>query len=92
MGIIAPPASAGIPRRILGIIILIVAIVLAILLGWAIVKLVALPFGGIGSGVAFFWGFVLLLIVLGVLIVTGRRRQKRARERVAEQRAQQFGR
>ena len=92
MGIIAPPASAGIPRRILGIIILIVAIVLAILLGWAIVKLVALPFGGIGTGVAFFWGFVLLLIVLGVLIVTGRRRQKRARERVAEQRAQQFGR
>ena len=92
MGIIAPPASAGLPRRILGIIILIIAIVLAILLGWAIVKLVALPFGGIGSGVAFFWGFVLLLIVLGVLIVTGRRRQKRARERVAEQRAQQFGR
>ena len=31
-------------------------------------------------------------LVLGVLIVTGRRRQKRARERVAEQRAQQFGR
>ena len=62
---------------------------LAILLGWAIVKLVALPFGGIGTGVAFFWGFLLLLIVLGVLIFTGRRRQKRARAKVAEQRAAQ---
>ena len=96
MGVIAPPASAGIPRRILGILILIVAIIAAILLGWAIVKVIALPFGGIGSGVAFFWGFMLLLlvlavlVVLGVLIVVGRRRQKRARERAAEERAAQF--
>src|SRR5919107_5966125 len=48
MGVIAPPPSAGIARRIGGILILILAIVLAIVLGWAIVKLVALPFGGIG--------------------------------------------
>jgi uncharacterized membrane protein len=87
MGVIAPPASAGILRRIAGILILIVAIIAAILLGWAIVKLVALPFGGIGSGVAFFWGFMLLAIVLAVLVVLGRRRSKRARERAAEARA-----
>jgi hypothetical protein len=90
MGIIAPPSSAGILRRIGGILLLILAIALAILLGWAIVKVVALPFGGIGTGVAFFWGFLLLLIVLGVLIVFGRRRQKTARARAAEQRAAQF--
>ena len=90
MGIVAPPASAGILRRIGGILLLILAIALAILLGWAIVKVVALPFGGIGTGVAFFWGFVLLLIVLGVLIFYGRRRQKTARARAAEQRAAQF--
>jgi uncharacterized membrane protein len=87
MGVIAPPASAGILRRIAGILILIVAIIAAILLGWAIVKLVALPFGGIGSGVAFFWGFMLLAVVLAVLVVLGRRRSKRARERAAEARA-----
>jgi uncharacterized membrane protein len=87
MGVIAPPASAGILRRIAGILILIVAIIAAILLGWAIVKLVALPFGGIASGVAFFWGFMLLAIVLAVLVVLGRRRSKRARERAAEARA-----
>ena len=63
--------SAGNLRRILGILILVVAIVLAILLGWAIVKLVALPFGGINTAVAFFWGFMLAAVVLGVLIVTG---------------------
>jgi hypothetical protein len=90
MGIVAPPASAGILRRVGGILLLILAIAVAILLGWAIVKLVALPFGGIGTGVAFFWGFMLLAVVLVVLIVLGRRRQKRARARVAEQRASQF--
>jgi hypothetical protein len=90
MGIVAPPPSAGIPRRIGGILLLILAIVLAVLLGFGIVKLVALPFGGLGTAVSFFWGFMLLLVVLVVLIVVGRRRQKRARARVAEQRAQQF--
>jgi cbb3-type cytochrome oxidase subunit 3 len=90
MGVIAPPSSAGILRRIGGILLLILAIAVAILLGWVIVKLVALPFGGIGTGVAFFWGFLLLAIVLVALIVFGRRRQRTARARVAEQRAAQF--
>jgi hypothetical protein len=90
MGVIAPPASAGVPRRIGGILLLLIAIALAILLGWGIVQLIALPFGGIGTAVSFFWSFLLLLVVLGVLIVFGRRRQRRARARVAEQRAAQF--
>jgi hypothetical protein len=90
MGVIAPPPSAGIARRIGGIMLLILAIVLAIILGFGIVKLIALPFGGIGTPVAFFWGFMLLLVVLGVLIVFGRRRQKRARAKAAETRAAQF--
>ncbi len=90
MGVVAPSPSAGIARRIGGILLLILAVIVAIVLGWAIVKLVALPFGGIGTGVAFFWGFLLLTVVLVVLIVFGRRRSKRARERAAEQRAAQF--
>ena len=90
MGIVAPPSSAGILRRIGGILLLLLALAVALLLGWAIVQVIALPFGGIGTGVAFFWGFLLLAIVLGVLVVYGRRRQKRARERAAEQRAAQF--
>src|ERR671910_274954 len=89
MGVVAPPASAGILRRILGILIVIAAIVLALVLGWAIVNLVALPFGGIGA-VAWFWGFMLVAIVLGVLVFLGRRRQKVARGKAAEARAAQF--
>ena len=56
MGIVAPPASAGIARRIGGILLLILAVVAAILLGWAIVQLIALPFGGIGTGVVVLLG------------------------------------
>jgi hypothetical protein len=90
MGIVAPPPSAGIPRRVLGVLLLILAIVAAICLGWAIVQLIALPFGGIGTGVSFFWGFLLVCVVLGVLLLFGRRRQSRARARAAEQRAGQL--
>jgi hypothetical protein len=90
MGVIAPPASAGIPRRIGGVLLLLIAIAVALVVGWGIVQLIALPFGGIGTAVSFFWSFVLLVVVLITLIVLGRRRQKRARERAAETRAAQF--
>jgi hypothetical protein len=90
MGVIAPPSSAGILRRIGGILLLILVIVAALLLGWGIVQLIALPFGGVGTAVSFFWSFVLLVAVVGVLIVLGRRRQKRARAKAAETRAAQF--
>jgi ABC-type multidrug transport system fused ATPase/permease subunit len=87
MGLIAPPPGSGIPRRIGGILLVIAIVVVLLALGWGIVQLVALPFGGIGAGVSVFWGFLLVAVVLGVMAVIGRRRQKRARERAAEQRA-----
>jgi hypothetical protein len=90
MSVIAPPASAGIPRRIGGVLLVVLIVIVAIALGWLIVELIALPFGGIGTGVSFFWAFVLVCIVVGVLIFVGRRRQAKARARVAEQRAAQF--
>jgi hypothetical protein len=91
MGYIVPPPGSGIPRRVGGILLLIVIIVVLLALGWGIVQLIALPFGGIGTGVSVFWGFLLVAIVVGVLAVVGRRRQKRARERAAEERAAAFG-
>jgi hypothetical protein len=90
MGVIAPPAGAGLPRRIGGVLLVILAIVLVIFLGFGIVKLVALPFGGIGN-TAWFYGFVLVVAVLAVLAVVGRRRQRAARAKAAEQRAAAFG-
>ena len=87
MGLIAPPPGSSIVRRVGGILLVLVIVVVLLALGWAVVQLVALPFGGIGAGVSVFWGFLLVAIVLGVMAIIGRRRQKRARARAAEQRA-----
>jgi hypothetical protein len=90
MSVIAPPKAAGLPRRILGILLVLLAIVVLLVVGWGIVKLIALPFGGIGN-TAWFYGFLLIVVVLGVMAVFGRRRQKAARAKAAEQRAAAFG-
>ena len=90
MGVIAPPPSAGLPRRIGGILLVILAIILVICIGFGIVKLVALPFGGLGN-TAWFYGFLLVVVVLGVLAFVGRRRQRTARAKAAEQRAAAYG-
>lgn len=78
MGIVAPPKSAGLPRRILGILIAVLIVILLIAVAFGIVELIALPFGGIGTGQAIFFGLVLLAVVLGGLVLFGRRRQRRA--------------
>jgi hypothetical protein len=88
MGLVAPPPGANILLRIRGILLIIFLVVALLALGWGIVQLVSLPFGGIDPGVSIFWGFLLVCVALGVLFLFGRRRQKRARERQAEQRAQ----
>jgi hypothetical protein len=87
MGIIAPPASAGLPRRIGGVVLLILIVIALLALGWGIVQLVALPFGGLNPIISIFWGFVLVAVVIGVLALFGRRRQRAARAKAAEQRA-----
>jgi hypothetical protein len=91
MGIVAPPASAGIGRRIGGIVLLLLFVVALLALGWGIVQLVALPFGGIDKTVSVFWGFLLVLVAVGVLVLLGRRRQKAARAKAAETRANATG-
>src|SRR5947209_13714956 len=45
MGLIAPPASAGIVARVRGILLLIVLLIVILAIGFGIVNLVALPFG-----------------------------------------------
>jgi hypothetical protein len=80
MGLLIPPKSAGIMARIRGILLLIALVVVLLAAGFAIVTLIALPFGGIGSASAVFFGFLLVVIAIAVLVVLGRRRQARARE------------
>jgi hypothetical protein len=91
MGVIAPPPSAGLPRRIGGVLLVILAIVLVIVLGWAVINLIAWPIGWEPGNTAWFYGFLLVVVVLAVLAVIGRRRQRAARAKAAEQRAAAFG-
>jgi uncharacterized membrane protein len=88
MGLVAPPPGAPLWLRARGILIILVLVVALLALGWALVQLVSLPFGGVGAGVGIFWGFLLVCVVLGVLFFVGRRRQKRARDKQAAARAE----
>ena len=85
MGLIAPPASAGALARIRGVLLLAALLVVILALGLGIVNLVSLPFGGISFDLSIFYGFVLVVIVIGTLAVLGRRRQKRAQAQRAQQ-------
>jgi hypothetical protein len=85
MGLVAPPKSAGTLPRVRGVFIILALIVAILLLGFGIVSLVALPFGGMSLDLRIFWGIVLVVIAVGVLAFFGRRRQKRAQADRAEQ-------
>jgi hypothetical protein len=79
MGLLIPPASAGMVARIRGILLILALVIVLLAIGFGLVKLVALPFGGIGTASAVFFGFLLVVVVIAVLVVLGRRRQARAR-------------
>lgn len=78
-GLLAPPASAGMLARVRGIVLILLLVIGLIALGFGIVKLVALPFGGVGNVTAVWVGLLVIVVVLGVLALVGRRRQARAR-------------
>jgi hypothetical protein len=79
MGLLVPPASAGILARIRGILLIILLIILLLAIGFGIVELVALPFGGIGTAPAVLLGLFVVLAALGVVAAVGRRRRDRAK-------------
>ena len=80
MGLLIPPASAGLAARIRGIALLILLVIVLLAIGIGLVQLIALPFGGIGVATSSFFGFLVVVIAIGVLVVLGRRRQARARD------------
>jgi hypothetical protein len=79
MGLVAPPPSAGALARVRGIFVIIAIIIILLALGTGIVKLVALPFGGIGTVVAVWVGLLVVIAVLVVMALLGRRRQAKAK-------------
>jgi hypothetical protein len=85
LGLIAPPKSAGVLLRIRGVLIAIALVVAVLAVGFGIVYGIGSAAGGISVDIAIFYGFLLVLIAVGVLAFVGRRRQKRAKAARAEQ-------
>lgn len=79
MGLLAPAPGTPLWVRARGILLIIAIVVVLLALGFGLAKLVALPFGGVGTAFALLLGVVIIAAVLGVLVLLGRRRQARAR-------------
>jgi len=79
MGLLLPPASAGFIARARGVLLIIVLIIVLIALGFGIVELVTLPFGGIGVAPAVLLGLFVMIAGLAIAAAIGRRRRNSAK-------------
>jgi hypothetical protein len=87
MGLVAPPGSAGIVARVRGILLAIALVIAVLAIGFGIVYGIGSAAGGISVDISIFYGFLLVVVALGVLAYYGRRRQKRARAERSQQTA-----
>jgi hypothetical protein len=85
MGLIAPPASAGLLARARGIVLLILLVALILGAALGIVLLIEIPAGSTAISASIGYAVLLALIALGTVAYFGRRRQKRAQAERAEQ-------
>jgi len=90
VGLLAPPSSAGLLARIRGIVVVILLIVAVLALGFGIVSLISIPIG-VSLDLRIFWGLVLVFIAIGGLVFFGRRRQKAAQAKRADEIAARAG-
>ena len=80
MGLISPPPGSSVLLRARGIVLLLVLVLVLVAIGFGLVELISLPFGGIATAGAILLGVIVVVAVLGVLTLFGRRRQARATE------------
>jgi hypothetical protein len=78
MGLLAPAPGSGVAARARGIGLIVLLMVVLLALGFGIAKLVALPFGGVGTFGAVLLGLLIVALALGALALVGRRRQAKA--------------
>jgi hypothetical protein len=79
MGLLAPPKNASTAVKARGYALIVGIVLLLLLIGFLLVQLIALPFGGgVGLGGGLILGLFLVVAVLAVLSVVGRRRQRKA--------------
>ena len=79
MGLVSPAPGASPLARARGVAILLVIVVVLIAVGYGLAELVALPFGGVGLLGGLLLGLLIVIAVLGVLTLLGRRRQAKAK-------------
>ena len=79
MGLLIPPASAGILARVRGIVLIVILIVVLLAIGLGIVELISLPFGGIGVAPGVLLGLFVVIAALAIAAAIGRRRRDKAR-------------
>ncbi len=84
MGLLIPPASAGILARTRGILLIIALILVLLALGLGIVELVALPFGGLGLAPGILLGLFVAIAGVAIAAMVGRRRRDRAQAAAAD--------
>jgi hypothetical protein len=87
MGLIAPPPGSSALLRARGVLLLLGIVVVLLALGYGLAELIALPFGGIGTGAAIFLGLAIVIAALVILGIVGRRRQRAAQAKAREQRS-----
>jgi hypothetical protein len=78
MGLLAPPAGAPRLQKVRALALVFLIIVALILVGFGLVQLISLPFGGAGVVSSVFLGILLVTLILVVLALVGRRRQAKA--------------
>jgi hypothetical protein len=85
MGLLSPPPGASLMVRMRGYVLVVLLILLLLAVGFGLAKLIALPFGGVGTFGGLLLGLVVIIVLLGLLALFGRRRQARAQARAREQ-------
>lgn len=79
MGLLMPPGSAGIIVRVRGILLILLLVVVLLAIGLGLVELISLPFGGLGLAPGILLGLFLVIAVLAIVAIIGRRRRDNAR-------------
>jgi hypothetical protein len=78
MGLLVPPASAGLLARLRGVLLIIALLAVLLAIGLGIVELVSLPFGGLGLAPSLLLGLFVVVAAIAIAAAIGRRRRDRA--------------
>jgi hypothetical protein len=86
MGLVAPPPGSSPLLRLRGFALIFGIVIVLLAIGLGLAELISLPFGGVSPIGGILLGIVIVIAVLGVLALLGRRKQGRARAAAAASR------